>query len=89
MVLFRASILLLSLIAGTNICIARRKGRVQRAPYSGHKRRHAIKRQTVTTPGGHIFQIGGLMEGRRHDMKLLRGSGIDCDLQGTIIIEGV
>ena len=66
--------------------IARPTGRGQRATYSGHKRRYAIKIQTVTTPDGLILHIAGPIDGRRHDTTLFRRSGIESDLQRTMVI---
>ena len=53
-----------------------RPTRNQRLYYSGHKRYHALKFQRVLTPDGMIAQLYGPVEGRRHDMFLVRDSGI-------------
>lgn len=47
----------------------------QRACYSGHKRMHCLNYQTLSTPDGLIFALHGPVEGRRHDLTLLRNSG--------------
>ncbi|ETV64039.1 hypothetical protein H257_19020 [Aphanomyces astaci] len=47
-------------------------GTEQRTMYNGHKRKHAIKFQTVVTPDGLISHVFGPIEGRRHDLTLLR-----------------
>jgi len=57
-------------IDGTAIFIAQPGGGLQRAGYSGHKRKHAVKFQCVLTPVGLIFHLFGPWEGRRHDMIL-------------------
>ncbi|EGZ08395.1 hypothetical protein PHYSODRAFT_526990, partial [Phytophthora sojae] len=51
--------------------------REQQSVYSGHKRKHALKFQTVVTPDGMIFHLHGPAEGRRHDILLLRESGLE------------
>jgi DDE superfamily endonuclease len=66
----------LGFIDGTLIEIARLPGLMQRAMYSGHKRRPGLKWQVVTTPDGMLFHVFGPFEGRRHDMDLYAGSGI-------------
>lgn len=48
----------------------------QRIVYNGHKRVHALKFQSISTPDGLICNLWGPMEGRRHDCALLAGSGI-------------
>lgn len=57
-----------------------RPTRNQRLYYSGHKRYHALKFQCVLTPDGMIAQLYGPVEGRRHDMFLVRDSGISAIL---------
>ena len=53
-----------------------RPTRNQREYYNGHKRIHAIKFQSVTTPDGIIIHLFGPVSGRRHDMFLLGESQI-------------
>jgi len=65
-------------IDGTAIFIARPRGGLQRACYSGYKRKHAVKFQSVLTPDGLIFHLFGPWEGRRHDMTLYFESGFDA-----------
>jgi len=74
-------------IDGTAIRIARPGGGLQRACYSGHKRCHAIKFQSICTPDGPLFHLYGPVEGRRHDMFLYHESGIDAHLQATLLID--
>ena len=76
-------------IDGTAIHVARPGGGLQRACYSGHKRRHVLKFQSVTTPDGLVFRMFGPHEGRRHDMVLYDESGLDEDLRQTLLIDGV
>ena len=42
--------------------------------YSGHKRKHVLKFQTIMVPCGLIANLYGPMEGRRHDVYMW----IDC-----------
>ena len=53
--------------------------------YNGHKRSHALKFQTVTTPDGLFFHAGPI-EGRRHDWTLYIRSGVDDALPHVIEI---
>jgi hypothetical protein len=53
----------------------------QRLTYNGHKRVHALKFQSVTTPDGLIVDMYGPIEGRRHDVFLLNESGLRGRLQ--------
>ena len=50
---------------------------VQRELYSGHKRGHYIKFQSLFYPNGMIGDLYGPMIGRRHDSYLLRKSGLN------------
>ena len=54
---------------------------LQRSCYSGHKRFHCLMYQTVTTPDGLIFHLYGPEVGRRHDLTLLRESGLQDRLR--------
>jgi nuclease HARBI1 len=62
---------------------------MQRATYSGHKRRPGLKWQMITTPDGILFHVFGPFEGRRHDMHLYSESGLDGILGDRLLIEGV
>lgn len=53
-----------------------RPGRNQKLVYSGHKRFHGLKFQSVVTPNGLIANLYGPMPGRRHDSALLTASGL-------------
>ena len=53
----------------------------QRILYNGHKRFHALKFQSVTTPSGMIANLYGPAEGRRHDCALLAMSNLLQDLR--------
>jgi len=57
-------------IDGTGILVARPGGGLQRCMYSGHKRDHVMKFQSVVTPDGLLFHLYGPVEGRRHDMTM-------------------
>ena len=53
----------------------------QKLLFSGHKRTHGIKFQSITTPNGLIANLYGPVEGCRHDAGMLRLSGIMGQLQ--------
>ena len=57
---------------------------MQIACYSGHKRMSCLIYQTVTTPDGLIFSFYGPEVGRRHDLTLLRNSGLNNDLESCL-----
>lgn len=63
--------------------IARPKNN-QREVYSGHKRAHALKFQSVVLPNGLIANLNGLYKGRRHDATMLNESGLLRDLQAVV-----
>ncbi|ETP44713.1 hypothetical protein F442_08745 [Phytophthora nicotianae P10297] len=48
----------------------------QKSVYNGHKRKHALKYQTLTTPDGLIAHLYGPFPGRNHDSKLFKDSKI-------------
>jgi DDE superfamily endonuclease len=79
----------LRFIDGTLIEIARPPGLMQRATYSGHKRRPGLKWQVVITPDGMLFIVFGPSEGRRHDMHLYAKSGLDDVLGDCLLIGGI
>ncbi|ETV93793.1 hypothetical protein H310_12357 [Aphanomyces invadans] len=54
----------------------------QRTVYNGHKRRHAVKFQTLVTPDGIIAHAYGPIEGRRHDLTILRRSDSESVIAG-------
>jgi len=76
-------------IDGTTIFVSRPGRGFQRACYSGHKRRHAIKFQSVITPDGLIAHLLCPWEGHRHDMTLYHESGLDAVLSDALVIQGV
>lgn len=43
--------------------------------YSGHKRFHALKYQSILCPDGLIVNLKGPYQGRHHDAVILRESG--------------
>jgi hypothetical protein len=49
----------------------------QRGFCSGYKRCHALKFQSIVTPDGLIAHFFGPIEGRRHDLTLMRESKLD------------
>ncbi|EGZ17841.1 hypothetical protein PHYSODRAFT_503102, partial [Phytophthora sojae] len=48
----------------------------QKSVYNGHKRKHALKYQTFSTPDGLITHLYGHFPGRNHDIKMYKDSGI-------------
>ena len=54
---------------------------IQRAVYSGHKRHHGIKLQSIILPDEMIAQMFGPVEGRRHDVTLLKLSRLHEKMQ--------
>ena len=67
-------------IDGTCRPICRRQYH-QRLWYSGYKRRHVMKFQSLMTPCGIIRHLFGPFEGRRHDSAMLEASGLLAELQ--------
>jgi len=61
----------------------------QKLLYSGHKRAHGIKFQSVVTPDGLIACLFGPINGRRHDSFMLRVSHILEQLDQLMPIDGV
>ena len=65
-------------IDGTRRKVCRPKsGAAQRSVYSGHKRYHGSKYQTISTPDGMIAHLHGPIEGRLHDHTLLKHSKVE------------
>ena len=60
----------------------------QRHAYSGHKRCHGLKFQTVVTPDGLIACMWGPMNGNRHDSHMLRESSLLEQLQELMPVNG-
>lgn len=58
-----------------------RPGIGQRLFFSGHKRHHCLKFQSVVVPSGLIVNLAGPFEGRVHDANMLRQSGLMPQLQ--------
>ena len=76
-------------IDGTVIGIARPcDSDQQNVAYNGHKRKHALKFQAVSTPDGLFLHTFGPIEGRRHDWTLYMQSGIEEQLEKVLQIEG-
>ena len=61
-----------------------RPGRFQRLAYSGHKRCHGIKFQSVVTPDGLIAHLYGPIPGSRHDSYMLGKSGLIAQLRALM-----
>ena len=62
--------------------------RNQRIMYSGHKKVHGLKFQSVITPDGIIVSLFGPVEGRRHDLFLLKLSQLEARLSEMPQLEG-
>ncbi|GAB6026985.1 hypothetical protein CHUAL_014103 [Chamberlinius hualienensis] len=58
-----------------------RPGKIQRELYSGHKRKHCLKFQSITLPNGIILHMSNPYPGRRHDAFILRDTAIHHQLQ--------
>ena len=58
----------------------------QRLLFSGHKRIHGLKFQSITTPSGMIANLFGPAEGCRHDSGMLRISGVLNQLEANMIL---
>ncbi len=48
----------------------------QQSMYNGHKRKHAMKFQSLSTPDGIISHLFGPFPGRNHDSAMLAASGL-------------
>ena len=64
-----------------------RPSRFQRLAYSGHKRCHGIKFQSVVTPDGMFALLYGPIAGSRHDCFLLAQSDLVQQLRQTIPLD--
>lgn len=58
----------------------------RRGHYSGKKKRHTLKTQITTSPGGLFLHISHSIAGRVNDLTLLRGSGVLRELPAEIDI---
>ena len=74
-------------VDGTVRRIARPKYH-QRILYSGHKRVHAIKFQSIVLPHGLIGNLSRPYEGERHDSTMLQESGILPNLGRVAFYDG-
>ncbi|XP_049269973.1 uncharacterized protein LOC125757829 [Rhipicephalus sanguineus] len=70
-------------IDGTARPICRPK-RNQEQYYSGHKRCHCVKYQSVMCPNSIICQLDGPYPGRRHDAGILESSGLYSKLERLV-----
>lgn len=77
-------------IDGTVIAIARPgTDAMQRDCYNGHKRKHALKYQAITTPDGMVLNLCRPVVGRRHDWYMYIMSGLDEVLPEVLLIDGI
>ena len=65
---------------GGTACLVARPVKNQKVMYSGRKRFHCLKFQSVTTPNGLIGHMFGPIVGRRHDTFMLSVSGLQQKL---------
>lgn len=63
-------------------------GRLQRGWYSGNKRMYCLIYKKTITPDGLILSQYVSEVGNRHEMTLLRSSGLEQTLQHILVIEG-
>ena len=77
-------------IDGTNLAVSRPSGENfdQRVLYNGHKRKHCIKFQALTTPYGMAMHVAGPIEGHRHDWTLYLQSGLETTLGKLLEFKG-
>ena len=68
-------------IDSTVVEICRPKPIYQRIVYSGHKRVHSMKFQSLALPNGLIGNLSEPYEGRRHDSTMLHESSLLNDLR--------
>lgn len=66
---------------GRPIC---RPSRGQQEYFSGHKRQHVVKYQSVMCPNGILCHTDGPYPGRRHDAGILRDSGFYQQLEELV-----
>ena len=59
---------------------------LQKRIYSGHKRRHCLNYQGLTTPDGLCIHFFGPLEGCRHDVTLLRLSKLEAFFESNFDI---
>ncbi len=60
----------------------------QQEVYSGHKRAHVLKFQSIQVPNGLIAHMFGPVEGRRHDAAMLAESGILPAMEALVDDDG-
>ena len=65
-----------------------RGSRMHNVVYIGHKRKHALKHQTIVSPDGLILHAFGLLEGLRHDWTLYVRCGMVEQLCAVLSIDG-
>lgn len=73
-------------IRATNIFNARSQKPLQRATYSGHKKKNALKIEAISLTNCLISSLEGPVEARRHDITLYRISGIEAYLMEGLTI---
>jgi hypothetical protein len=71
-------------IDGTARCICRPKYN-QRLQYSGYKKTHVLKYQSVMFPNGIIGRLDGPVNGKRHDSAILHITGLLQELETKFV----
>jgi hypothetical protein len=71
-------------IHGTARCICRPKYN-QRLHYSGYKKTHVLKYQSVMFPNGIIGRLDGPVNGKRHDSAILHITGLLHELETKFV----
>lgn len=61
--------------------------RNQEEYYSGHKKTHCVKYQSLLCPDGIIVNLKGAYPGRRHDAGIFRQSGLYEELQQKTVFQ--
>lgn len=76
-------------IDGTVIGLSRPKiNEKQRLLYNGHKRKHSLKFQAVTSPNGLVLHACGPTVGIRHDWRMYAERGLEEKLPTLVIVDG-
>lgn len=72
-------------IDGTGISMALpTNNATQNVVYNGHKRKHALNVQALTTPDGMFLHCAGTIEEKKHEWKLYVRSGLDEQLENSL-----
>ncbi len=61
----------------------------QKQQYSGYKKQHVLKYQSVILPNGLIGRLDGAFNGRRHDAAVLHLSKLVSEMQNIFVKPGI